>query len=134
MTPHHSSCYPRLSQKLLLSSVNDDHKWKSYPEYEEILNNNFFYGHIKFSFRILCQKHRPTPLPAMSSLIFYNHSFPRLISFNVDHIPIFHTPPPSGNIYGKIHRCSKRSVAICACLIWPHLRLTRGGYFITTSL
>lgn len=27
-----------------------------------------------------------------------NHSIPRLIFFSVDHIPTFHTPPPTGNI------------------------------------
>lgn len=46
MTPYHLPRCPWLSQKLLLCSVDDDHKWKSYPEYKEILNNNFFVGPI----------------------------------------------------------------------------------------
>lgn len=93
----------------------------------------FLYGHVKFSFRILYHKHRPTPIPTMSSLVFYNHSISRLISFNVDRNPIFHTPPETGNICGDIHRCNKTAEAICACLIWHNLRLTWEGHFITTS-
>ena len=38
---------------------------------QEDLNSNLFYGHVKFSFRILYHKHRTTPLLTISSLILF---------------------------------------------------------------
>lgn len=100
---------------------------------QEILNNNFVYGHVKFSFRILCHKHRTTPLPTMSALVFYNHSIPRLWSLSMLTTSLSSIHCHQQGIYWGIHGCSKRSDAICAGLIWHDLRLTWGGHFITTS-